>query len=124
MKTYLFATITGLTCCGAASNANADQALLSCSGTVELIQQGRQVNPTDERSSIAIAVDTSRRIITIDKVQWPVFGDASGDTVVAMDPNLGSLTLNRITGSISVHFIQYDGLKKFYGECKPAKRLF
>ena len=124
MKIYLFGAIAGLTCCGAASNATAEQVLLTCSGTVELIQQGRQVNPTDERSSIAIAVDTSQRIITIDNVKWPVFGDVSGETVVAMDPNLGSLTLNRMTRAISVHFIQLDGLKKFYGECKPAKRLF
>jgi hypothetical protein len=33
-------------------------------------------------------------------------------------------SLNRITGAINVHFIEYTGLRKFYGVCKPAQKLF
>ena len=117
-------TLAALLAVPAISNANAEQTLLSCWGTVELIQQGRQVNPIDEKSSIAVAVDTPRKMITINDVQWPIFGDASRETIVSMDPNRGSLTLNRITGAISVHFIQLDGLKTFHGECKPTQKLF
>lgn len=105
-------------------SADAAQVSLSCWGEVELMQQGKQVNPIGEKSSIALAVDIARKIITIDGVEWPIFGDASRETIVSLDPNKGSLTLNRTTGSISVHFIQLDGLKKFYGECKPAQKLF
>jgi hypothetical protein len=105
-------------------NAKAENVLLSCWGTVELIQQGRQVNPVDEKSSIAVAVDTTGKTIVINGVSWPIAGDASRETIVAMDQDKGSFTLNRITGAVSVHFIEYNGLKKFYGECKPAQKLF
>ena len=105
-------------------NAKAENVLLSCWGTVELIQQGRQVNPADEKSSIAVAVDTTGKTIAINGVSWPIAGDASRETIVAMDQDKGSFTLNRITGAVSVHFIEYNGLKKFYGECKPAQKLF
>ena len=108
----------------ASGNAKAEEAVLSCWGTVELIQQGRQVNPVDEKSSIAVAVDTTGKTIMINGVSWPIAGDASRETIVSMDPDKGSVTLNRITGAVSAHFIEYNGLKKFYGECKPAKKLF
>ena len=105
-------------------HANAEQVLLSCWGTVELIQQGKQANSVNERSSLAVAVDLSRKLITINDVQWPLSGDASRETLVAMDPDKGSVSLNRITGAINVHFIEAPGLKLFYGECKPAQKLF
>jgi len=117
-------TLAALLAVLANSNAEAEQVVLSCRGTVELIQQGKQVNPIDERSSIAVAIDIDRKMIAINDVQWPIFGDASQETIVSMDPNRGSLTLNRTTGAISVHFIEPTGLKKFYGECKPARKLF
>jgi hypothetical protein len=108
----------------ASGSARADGVLLSCWGTVELIQKGKQVNPTDERSSLAVAVDIAKKTVTINGVNWPIAGDASRETIVSMDLEKGSLTLNRITGAIDVHFIELDGLKKFYGECKPAQKLF
>ena len=108
----------------ASASAKADEVLLSCWGTVELIQQGKQVNPVDERASITVAVDVPNRTLTINGVKWTIGGSASDETVVGMDPDKGSVTLNRITGAVSVHFIEYSGLKKFYGECKPAQKLF
>jgi hypothetical protein len=121
VRTFILAALLAMF---ADSNAKAEQVLLSCRGTVELIQQGKQINPIDEKSSIAVAVDTGRKIITINDVRWPIFGDASQETIVSMDPNKGSLTLNRITGAIDVHFIEPTLLKKFYGECRPAQKLF
>ena len=108
----------------ASGNAKAEEVLLSCWGTVELIQQSKQVNPVDERSSLGVAVDIAKKTVTINGVSWPMAGDASRETIVSMDPDKGSITLNRITGAISAHFIEYNGLKKFYGECKPAQKLF
>jgi hypothetical protein len=105
-------------------NADAEHVLMSCWGTVELIQQGRQVNPVDEKSSLAVAVDIAGKTIMINGVSWPIAGDASRETIVAMDPDKGGVTLNRITGAVNVHFIEYSGLKKFYGECKPVQKLF
>jgi hypothetical protein len=104
--------------------AQAEELLLSCWGTVELIQQSKQVNPVDERSSLAVAVDIAKKTVTMNGVSWPITGDASRETIVSMDTDKGSVTLNRITGAINAHFIEYNGLKKFYGECKPAQKLF
>lgn len=106
------------------SNARADEVLLSCWGTVELIQHGKQVNPVGERSSIAIAVDVTKKMMMIRDIKWPIAGDASGEVIVSMDQDKGSVSLNRITGAVNVHFIELTGLKKFYGECKPAQKLF
>jgi 1-aminocyclopropane-1-carboxylate deaminase/D-cysteine desulfhydrase-like pyridoxal-dependent ACC family enzyme len=117
-------TLAALLALLANSNAKAEPVLLSCWGTVELMQQGKRVNPKDEKSSIAVAVDVARKMITINDVQWPMFGEVTKETIVSMDPNKGSITLNRITGAISAHFIEFDGLKKFYGECKSAQKLF
>ena len=108
----------------ASGEAQAEALLLSCWGTVELIQQSKQVNPVDERSSLAVAVDIAKKTVTINGVSWLIAGDVSRETIVSMDPDKGSVTLNRITGAISAHFIEYNGLKKFYGECKPAQKLF
>jgi hypothetical protein len=108
----------------ASGSASANEVLLSRWGTVEPIQQGKQVNPVDERCSLAIAVDIAKKTITINGVKWTIAGDASRETVVSMDPDKGSVTLNRLTGAVSAHFIEYNGLKKFYGECKPAQKLF
>jgi hypothetical protein len=105
-------------------DASAAEVLLSCWGTVELMQQGKQANPQGERLSMTVAVDVARKAMTIDGVNWPISGNTSGETVVAMSPDKGSVTLNRITGSVSAHLIELTGLKKFYGECKPAQRLF
>jgi hypothetical protein len=104
--------------------ANAEELLFSCWGTVALIQQSKQVNPVDERSSLAVTVDITKKTVTINGVSWPMAGDASHETIVSMDPDKGSVTLNRITGAVSVHFIEYDGLKIFRGECKRAQKLF
>jgi hypothetical protein len=60
----------------------------------------------------------------INGVSWRIAGDASRETIVSMDPDKGSVTLNRITGVVNAHFIEYSGLKKFYGVCKPAQKLF
>ena len=108
----------------ASNGARAEEVLLSCWGTVDLIQQSKQVNPVDERSSLAVVVDVAKKTITINGINWSIAGDASRETIVSMDTDKGSLTLNRITGAVSVHFIEYNGLKRFYGECKPAQKLF
>jgi hypothetical protein len=106
------------------NGARAAEILLSCWGTVELIQQGKQVNVPDERSSVAVAVDVTKKTLTINDITWQIAGDASRETIVGMDPDKGSVSLNRITGAVNVHFIELNGLKNFYGECKPAQKLF
>jgi hypothetical protein len=108
----------------AANAAHAEEVLLSCWGTIEVIQQGKQVNPIDEKYSISVAVDIAKKTIMIDGVTWPIRGDTSRETIVAMVPDKGSATLNRTTGAANVHFIEQTALKKFYGGCKPAQKLF
>jgi hypothetical protein len=101
-----------------------DAVLLSCWGTVELIEGGQQVNPRGEKTSVSIAVDVANKILTIDDVQWPISGDTSRSVIVSVDKNRGNATLNRITGAVDIHFIESDMLRIFIGECKPAQKLF
>ena len=108
----------------APNGARAEEVLLSCRGTSELIQQGKPDNPPDERSSIAIAVDIAKKTITINGVKWPITGDRSDEVIVSISPEKGTVMLNRITGSVNVHSIEPTGLKKFYGECKSGRKLF
>jgi hypothetical protein len=106
-----------------AGEAHADIIMLSCGGTVELIQGGKQVNPRGEKSSLAVKVDLAAKTLGVDNETWPILGDASETVIVSMNEWRGSATLNRISGAISVHFFDY-GLRIFRGVCKPAERLF
>lgn len=106
------------------SETRAEEIQLSCWGTVELIEQRKLVNPPNERSSVSANVDIAKKTLVVNGVAWPIVGDASREIIVGMEENKGSVSLNRITGSIIVHFIEPNGLKKFYGECKPARKLF
>lgn len=108
----------------APSETKAAEVLLSCWGTVELMQAGKRVNPPNERYSVSVVVDVAKKTIAVNGVGWSIAGDASRETIVGMDSDKGSATLNRITGAVIVNFIEIDGLKKFYGECKPAQKLF
>jgi hypothetical protein len=63
------------------------------------------------------------KTLSFNGVTWPITEDASRETVIAMDPDKGSVSLNRITGAVNVHFIEQNRLKNFYGECKQAQKL-
>jgi hypothetical protein len=118
------ATLAVALALAAPNGARAEEVLLSCRGTAETIQQGKPDNPPDEKSSIAVAVDLAKKTITINGVKWPITGDRSDEVIVSIDPGKGTIMLNRTTGTVNVHFIESTGLKKFYGECKSARKLF
>jgi len=103
-----------------ASETHADIITLSCWGTVELIQGGEQVNPKGEKSSLAVKIDLAAKTFGVDDETWPILGDPSETVIVSMNEWRGSATLNRISGAISVHFLDY-GLRIFRGVCKPAE---
>ena len=105
------------------AEARAESTLLSCSGTVRLLQGGKQVNEKGERYSVSVKIDVGNGSLTIDGETWPLVGDTSSDVIVSISENRGSATLNRITGAASIHRIQ-DGLQIFEGICKPAQKLF
>lgn len=105
--------------------AVAEHATLACVGRVRLLASGRQVNPTEDRTSISISVDVEGKAFTMNGDEtWPLSGNTSGDVIVAMSDSRGSATLNRITGAVSLHTIESTGLKIFEGTCRPAERLF
>jgi len=118
------ATLAVALALAAPNGARAEEVLLSCRGTSELIQQGKPDNPPDEKSSIVVAVDIARKTITINGVKWPITGDRSDDVIVSIDPGKGTIMLNRVTGTVNVRVIESTGLKKFYGECKSTRKLF
>jgi len=106
------------------ANVSAATSTFSCDGEVALLAGGKQVNPVGEKSSMSVKVDLSAKALTVDGVTFPTFGRTDSETIVAMEPNKGSVTFNRITGVLSAHLITYDGLRTFYGKCLPAKPLF
>jgi hypothetical protein len=106
------------------TQANGD-ASLSCWGTVEVIEGGKQINEKNEQYSMSISVDLTKRLLTInDNDQWSIVGDVSRNTITANDESGGIGSLNRVTGAVNIHFIQDRGTKTFRGVCKPAQKLF
>jgi hypothetical protein len=104
--------------------ADTDGLLLSCAGTVVLMQEGRRANPKDEESSVSLRIDLEKRSLKIDdREPWPIVSDLSDTIVVSMAEDKGSATLNRVTGAISVHLMEY-GLRLFTGSCKRAEKIF
>ncbi len=104
--------------------ADSDGLLLSCAGTVVLMQEGRQANPSDEKSSVSLRIDLERRSLKIDdREPWPIVSDLSDTIVVSMAEDKGSATLNRVTGAVSIHLMEF-GLRLFTGSCNRAEKLF
>ena len=98
--------------------------VLACRGTVALILGGQQTNPKDEPKSLVVVLNLYRQTMKVDDgLEWPLSGDTSRDVLVAMSPNAGSVTLNRVTGAASIHRI-VDGLEIFTGTCVKAQRVF
>jgi hypothetical protein len=98
--------------------------VLACRGTAALVQGGQQTNPKEEPMSLVVAVNLYRRTVKIDDdPEWPMPGDTSGNVLVAVGPNAENATLNRVTGTASIHRI-VGGLEVFTGACVRAERLF
>jgi hypothetical protein len=111
----------GLAGCG---DAGSSSVLLSCQGTVSLLEEGQQVNPRGEKMSVAVAVDLGDRSLTIDGYRWPINGDITGNTVVSTQYGKGHVILNRVTGDVSILRMPAGRLEIFDGVCKPAQKLF
>ena len=121
-RTISIALATLFSVCG---GATAEPVILSCSGTIVLIQAGKQVNPARDGYSVAITIDLSANTLTVNENDsWPLYGDTSHMTVTAIGTGKGSATLNRITGSIVLYMVTPEGFEKFRGGCKPAQKLF
>jgi hypothetical protein len=107
------------------AEAKADAVLLTCYGAINVMQGGKQTNPVDESYSLAITVDTANKSLTVNEDEpWPLSGDTSHNVIAAIGNNVGSATLNRVTGAVSIHTTGDYGLRIFRGICKPAQRLF
>ena len=88
------------------------------------MQEGRQANPSDEKSSVSLRIDLERRSLKIDdREPWPIVSDLSDTIVVSMAEDKGSATLNRVTGAVSIHLMEF-GLRLFTGSCNRAEKLF
>src|SRR5690349_16662288 len=80
--------------------------VLVCRGTVALIKGGQQTNPKDERMSLVVTVNLYRNTMKIDQGSaWPLSGDTSSNVLVAMAPDGGTATINRVTGTVSIRRI-------------------
>jgi hypothetical protein len=113
--------------------AQAEPVHLTCEGEMHLIDANGEAAEKYEYA-LSLAIDQRAGTATVDTYQAiaiPSKADSSGDTLMFMaNPKPGSTTgvsggtLNRRTGKTSIHIITGDGLRKFYGICQPAKRLF
>ena len=101
------------------------EVMLSCSGTVAVVADGRQTNPIGEKSSHSIAINLARGTFKVDDSNgWQITSGTLGDIIVAIANNVGSATLNRVSGAASIHLLGSDGLRVFSGKCENVRRLF
>jgi hypothetical protein len=106
--------------------ARAEVTDLSCSGTVRMIRVG--ISSTEQPSTFSLSLDLERKTIIVDDYEpVPLVGDPSTSPIV-FGPSppttfgVRSGSLNRVTGTASVHIIK-DGLQVLNGICKPARKL-
>ena len=106
--------------------ARAEATYLSCSGTVRMVRVG--ILSPEQPSTFFISVDLERKTIIVDDHEpVPLAGNPSIDPIVfGLSPQttfgVRSGTLNRVTGTASVHIIK-DGLQVLNGICKPARKV-
>jgi hypothetical protein len=104
--------------------ARAEVTYLSCSGTVRMIRVG--ILSPEQPSTFSISVDVAQKTIIVDDYEpVPLVGNPSINPIVfGLFPQttvgVRSGTLNRVTGTASVHIIK-DGLQALHGICKPAR---
>ena len=105
--------------------ARAEATYLSCSGTVRMIRDG--IFAPEEPWIFSLSVDLERKTIIVDDYERvPLVGDPSINLIVfGLSPpttfGVRRGTLNRVTGTASVHIIK-DGLQVLNGICKPARK--
>jgi hypothetical protein len=106
--------------------ARAEVFYLPCSGTVRMIRAG--ISSPEQSSTFSLSVDLERKTIIVDDHEpVPLVGDPSTSPLVfGLSPSttfgVRSGTLNRVTGTASVHIIK-DGLQVLNGICKPARQV-
>ena len=105
--------------------ARAEATYLSCSGTVRMIRDG--IFAPEEPWIFSLSVDLERKTIIVDDYERvPLVGDPSINLIVfGLSPpttfGVRRGTLNRVTGTASVHIVK-DGLQLLNGICKPARK--
>src|SRR5271170_2094200 len=102
----------GLVACG---EARANPVILSCSGTVTLIQPGEWTKEKDEKF-ISITIDIAERTLTIDGQPWSIYGNTADlDRLLAFPSEVSAMhgtdsaRLNRITGTVEVNTLEDGG---------------
>jgi hypothetical protein len=106
--------------------ARADVTYHSCSGTVRMISVG--ILSPEQPSTFSLSLDLERKTIIVDDYEpVPLVSNPSTNPIVfglftQTTFGVRSGTLNRVTGTASLHIIK-DGLHVLNGICKPARKL-
>jgi hypothetical protein len=106
--------------------ARAEATYLSCSGTVRMIRD--DIFSPEEPWIFSLSLDLERKTIIVDDYEpVPLVGDPSINLIVfgPSPPTTFGVrrgTLNRVTGTATVHIIK-DSLQVLNGICKPARKL-
>jgi hypothetical protein len=106
--------------------ARAEATYFSCSGTVRMIRAG--IFSPEKPWTFSLSLDLERKTIIVDDYEpVPLVGTPSINPIVfGLSPpttfGVRSGTLNRVTGTASVHIIK-DGLQVLNGICKPARKV-
>jgi hypothetical protein len=109
--------------------AQAEPVHLTCEGEMHLINADGDAAAKYEYA-LSLAIDQRAGTATVDTYQAVAIpSKLDNDTLMfmanrALTTGAATGTLNRITGKASIQIITGDGLRKFYGICKPTKRLF
>jgi hypothetical protein len=108
--------------------AQAEPVHLTCEGEMHLINANGDAAEKYEYA-LSLAIDQRAGTATVDTYQAiAIPSKRDSDTLMFMNPGstagVATGALNRMTGKASIHIITGDGLRKFYGICKPTKGLF
>jgi hypothetical protein len=110
--------------------AQAEPVHLTCEGEMHLINANGDAAEKYEYA-LSLAIDQHAGTVTVGTYQGvaiPSKADSSGETLMFLgnsrSTGVSGGTLNRRTGKASIHIITGDGLRKFYGICKPTRKLF
>jgi hypothetical protein len=108
--------------------AQAEPVHLTCEGEMHLINAD---GDSAEEYALSLKIDQHAGTVTVGTYQGvaiPSKADSSRETLMFLGDSrttgVSGGTLNRRTGKASIHIITGDGLRKFFGICKPTRKLF
>jgi hypothetical protein len=123
MRAILATGLMSITVCV----ASAEPVHLACVGEVRLQNASGE---TVDHDTLSVVIDQTAGTVTVgSRAPVQIMSKPDADALVfqarpGSREGVSTGTIDRFTGASSIHIIRSDGLYKFYGQCRPAQRLF